>query len=446
MHVLKQPFQTILTPTENPTLEHFVATEVSKFPYQKDLDLKRYVSNIYRAAIPRNPDWYKALLSCINNQSARADKSIPQSNTSRSPTTTITNSSRHILSESEITKVSSVYESLNNKNMWILSTGTKEEEIMHKCASENTIEHTHGANLRIFDFLYAFLNFNLRISQFSICVPLAGPNCALRELTTNDEREDISNFRAPKLPPMSSKMEEYLKEFDDLMTWDELWKKVNELIVDIKEDPEVYWLKTSIINALELYHGDFFKKEIKSKADMLHRVWRIIYLCFDNDSRITVTSSASALRKKCSQNEEQHESSRRFFGTRTDLLFYTPNTMNEFGMTKIGLHSRTDSNTAINKLELKCPKTMKDMLLQNIRMCPGIQRDLVTCGFSISGLHIKQLVADNPSGYVCRLSRLPEELQYPEEHCDFVRLIKPNIINNLWNEIANGKYSEKNQR
>ncbi|KAI7860932.1 hypothetical protein BDC45DRAFT_493143 [Circinella umbellata] len=84
--------------------------------------------------------------------------------------------------------------------------------------------------------------------------------------------------------------------------------------------------------------------------------------------------------------------------------------MNEFGTTEIGLNSRTDSNKAINELELKCPKTMKDMLLRNIRMYPGIQRDLVTCGLNISGLHINQLVVDNPSGYVCRLSRLPTNL------------------------------------
>ncbi|KAG2217084.1 hypothetical protein INT45_004073 [Circinella minor] len=378
--------------TENPTLEHFVTTEISG-----------------------NPDWYKALLSYINNQSAGADKSVSQepinspsssipSKSSPSSTTT-TNSSRHLLSESEIEYINSVYQGLSNENMWTLSTGTKVEKVMQKCASENKLEQ--GAHSLIIDPLDPVWEFYF----------------------TDDEREELSNFKAPKLPPMSSKMEEYLQEFDDLVTWDELWKKVNELVVDIKKDPEVYWLRTSIINALELYHCDFFKKGVKSEADILHRVWRIIYLCFDNDSRITVTSGektsyASALRKKCIQNDEK-ESPRRFFGTRTDLIFYTPLTMNEFGTTEIGLNSRTDSNKAINELELKCPKTMKDMLLRNIRLYPGIQRDLVTCGFNISGLYINQLVMDNPSGYVCRLSRLPEELQYPEEPCDFIELIKP---------------------
>ncbi|KAI9244701.1 hypothetical protein BDA99DRAFT_566158 [Phascolomyces articulosus] len=70
--------------------------------------------------------------------------------------------------------------------------------------------------------------------------------------------------------------------------------------------------------------------------------------------------------------------------------------MNEYGTTEIGLNSRIDSSEAINELELKCPKTIKDMLLRMMRTYSGIQHDLMTCGFNIY---------DNPKGYVCRLSR-----------------------------------------
>ena len=38
---------------------------------------------------------------------------------------------------------------------------------------------------------------------------------------------------------------------------------------------------------------------------------------------------------------------------------------------------------------------------------------------------MNQLVVDNPKGYVCRLSRSPEELQYPEDPSEFIELIKP---------------------
>ncbi|KAI9275958.1 hypothetical protein BDA99DRAFT_532903 [Phascolomyces articulosus] len=118
------------------------------------------------------------------------------------------------------------------------------------------------------------------------------------------------------------------------ITLDDLWKKVNEQESNPKHDPEVYWLKTSIINALELYYCDFLKKDVKLEARILHRVWWIVYLCFDNDSRITVTS-----------------------------------------------------NKTINELELKCPKTMEDnMLLRMVRIYPGIQHDLMTCDFNISAM------------------------------------------------------------
>ncbi|KAG2227173.1 hypothetical protein INT45_003903 [Circinella minor] len=82
-----------------------------------------------------------------------------------------------------------------------------------------------------------------------------------------------------------------------------------------------------------------------------------------------------------SQLDEEMEvdAPRRAFGTRTDLLFYTPLSMNVYGTTEVGLNSITDSNKAINELELKAPKTMKDnMLLRMIRMYPGIQQSLMT--------------------------------------------------------------------
>ena len=60
--------------------------------------------------------------------------------------------------------------------------------------------------------------------------------------------------------------------------------------------------------------------------------------------------------------------------------------MKEFGTTEVGLKSTTESNKSINELELKVPKTMKDMLLRLMKLSPGNQSKIITCGLNISGI------------------------------------------------------------
>ncbi|KAG2224845.1 hypothetical protein INT45_008027, partial [Circinella minor] len=327
-------------------------------------------------------------------------KTIPSNSTNSSKST-----SRHTLSETEQAYVNSLYQKLNDKKMWVLKSGRKVEKIMEECARDSKEEQgTHSMIIDPLDPVWE--------SYF-----------------TEDELEEISSTNPPQLPSLTPQMTEYLKKFDNLTDLDELFDKANEDKFNPKKDADLYWLKQSIINALELYYCNFLNKEVKSASDLLHRIWRPVYLCFDQSPNISVTSGEktcyASVRKRETEREVTIEAPRRFFGTRTDLLFYTQTTMREIGTTEVGLRSITESNKSINELELKVPKTMKDMLLRLIKLSSVNQNKIITCGLNISGLYLNQLVMNIPKGYVCRVSRFPVELQYPERSDNFIQLIKP---------------------
>ncbi|KAI7850074.1 hypothetical protein BDC45DRAFT_263654 [Circinella umbellata] len=155
--------------------------------------------------------------------------------------------------------------------MWTLKTGRKVEKVMERCTKDYKVEHH---------------NLYIRGAHSIIMDPL---DPVWDNYFTEEEREEISNTSPPQLPPLTPKMIEYLQKFEGLTDLDDLFNKVNEENPTPKKDSDLYWLKQSIINGLELYYCGFFDKEVKSESDLLHRIWRPIYLCFDHSINISVT-------------------------------------------------------------------------------------------------------------------------------------------------------------
>ncbi|KAI9469305.1 hypothetical protein BDB00DRAFT_793695 [Zychaea mexicana] len=157
------------------TLEHFVTTEVPKHIYPKDFDINPTSVEVFDSQTPTS-----------ESQKLSTTSSTSSSN----------NSGRHLLSVIEADNVDSVYEGLIDKKMWTLScTGRRVEKVMQQCANENKLEHIfRGAHSMIMDPLDPIWS-----TYF-----------------TEEEREEIINLNPPKLPPLSSKMEKYLQQFDNL--------------------------------------------------------------------------------------------------------------------------------------------------------------------------------------------------------------------------------------
>ncbi|KAI8140988.1 hypothetical protein BJV82DRAFT_620360 [Fennellomyces sp. T-0311] len=108
---------------------------------------------------------------------------------------------------------------------------------------------------------------------------------------------------------------------------------------------------------------------------------------------------------------------RKRIGTKTDMLSKSrPSPLDVHCTCETGKHSSINSSKSIDGASLKCSKTMKDMLLQLVQNSPQNVRKLSTYGFTIS---------DFPAGYVCRVSKLPERLQFSASDVDCIK--KPDI-------------------
>lgn len=114
-------------------------------------------------------------------------------------------------------------------------------------------------------------------------------------------------------------------------------------------------------------------------------------------------------------------------GTRVDLLFRA--NFVELGVSENGKISDVLCKRSLEELSVKCPKTLKNMLLRLARRAPvAASKHLSDLA---AGLFINLLTMDCPRGYVCRVSRLPDWLQYPVSEVEFVKFIIP-IIQLIW--------------
>lgn len=71
-------------------------------------------------------------------------------------------------------------------------------------------------------------------------------------------------------------------------------------------------------------------------------------------------------------------------GTRIDLLFKA--NLLEFGVAEFGRSSDTLSMKNAREVSLKCPKTMKDMLVKLEKRCPNKLNQLKVQGMVIAGM------------------------------------------------------------
>ncbi|KAI9266761.1 hypothetical protein BDA99DRAFT_480492 [Phascolomyces articulosus] len=98
---------------------------------------------------------------------------------------------------------------------------------------------------------------------------------------TDQERDEISATNPLQLSPLTLEMVQYLKKFENMVGYlDDIFDTTSKDHFNPKKNADLYWLKQSITNTLELYYCDFFGKEVQSESDSLHHIWRSLYLCF----------------------------------------------------------------------------------------------------------------------------------------------------------------------
>ncbi|KAL0073373.1 hypothetical protein F4703DRAFT_1897419 [Phycomyces blakesleeanus] len=304
-----------------------------------------------------------------------------------------------------------MYNSLNTEKMWKLSSGTIVEKIMEKVAL--ACEYEHPAHSLILD----------------------PQEASWSEHFTVEELKEIAAHKAPKFQDFPKEMEEYIKSYKTLYDIEELWDHNQAHTFHPKKQADLYWLHQSIINTLELYFYNLLDKGPEnSESDLIHRVWRPIYSCF-NCTSISVNSgevmsSASSRRKNANRVLPTITPiERKKLGTRVDLLFRT--TVVELGTAEFK-RNEDEGSQCLREIGLKCPKAMKDMMVALLEIAPTELGNISTHGFQVSGLLMNQLTLTIPEGYVCRVSRLSQPLRYPDSPKQFFRYLYP-ILKVIWN-------------
>ncbi|KAF7732072.1 hypothetical protein EC973_006327 [Apophysomyces ossiformis] len=126
---------------------------------------------------------------------------------------------------------------------------------------------------------------------------------------TEQELKEIREHNARPIKQMPTSLQEYLLSYKGKHTLEELQKHHDNFKFDRITEPDHYWCYQTITKALDLYHYNYFQDTDRTEADFLRR-----------------------------------------------LL--------EFGVCEAGKTSDSDSTKSIREIGMKCPKTMKDMLLQ----------------------------------------------------------------------------------
>lgn len=99
-----------------------------------------------------------------------------------------------------------------------------------------------------------------------------------------------------------------------------------------------------------------------------------------------MASQASAQRMNGGRDPSAiHYMKRKRSGTKTDGLFKSKVGFLELGTCEAGKFSDTTSTKSIQEGSLKCPKTLKDMLLNIVQESPKNIRKAQTLGFIVSG-------------------------------------------------------------
>ncbi|KAI7902023.1 uncharacterized protein BX663DRAFT_511446 [Cokeromyces recurvatus] len=334
-----------------------------------------------------NPEWDNILCRIIERKSSMPsliDLEIKSVSTSKRTVDTTTSKSG--LSIAEKSKIKEMYKALDKSKMWVLSTGRRVEEVMETFALSCNYEHLSCSLISDVEDEHWCSYFNY------------------------DELKEIKSSCLKQSHHIPEEMEVFLKSIPKTTSTEEIFEYLNKQIISAKEKRNLYWAKTSLLNAADLFNTNYFTALDLSEKDLLRRMWCFIDNVFD-------TSSVKFRRK----NGEKKN------GERPDFLFLCGRY--ELGCGKIE-KLESNSTKGINDSSIKLPKTLKAMLLNLFDHCSNIRQELYIIGVIISGAKLSLKFMDNPGGYVCRMKQT-KEYYFPKESDEFLKRMIP-LVSRIW--------------
>ncbi|GAN11673.1 hypothetical protein MAM1_0801d11254 [Mucor ambiguus] len=289
------------------------------------------------------------------------------------------------LSDQDKINIRASYQKLDPSKMWKLSTGKIVEEQMSACALCKNQEHLS----------HSFI-FNCQDKQWL-------------KYFTEDEIQEIRDFRFPDLPPPPEDLQTYL-DLLETMDSDELSNSIATNQFPLESDAK--WAQDAYSQAVRLLRSGFFtKKKDITETQLLKRVWTCIDTCFDFSNITCIsgekcsTSSADAINASRSDL-----SSRQSSGRKMDYLFL--DSYNEVGCGEAGLVGGANTTKELSDAMFKMPKVMKDMLIKLVAVSPALKNDLVITGLYIGEYKLKMFTLDCPTEYVTRYDAM-DDVSFP---------------------------------
>ncbi|KAI8138624.1 hypothetical protein BJV82DRAFT_673563 [Fennellomyces sp. T-0311] len=210
----------------------------------------------------------------------------------------------------------------------------------------------------------------------------------------------VKTHNTPAFPDVSptSAVEKYLSSFTSEMdTYDRIMTHVaTHQVFQCNEDFGVTWARQSITNHMMNYAA---KKQAgtPSEIDIILRTWSPLIYSFD-DTAVRVQTAKN--------NSHRTLNERKLHGSRVDMRFLWDNF--ELGCSEVGKDDKGKYATKeMKESQLKCPKTLRDMLAMLSISFPGKVPKLKTFAYIMMGNTISLEVMDCPKKYVCRITRSP---------------------------------------
>ncbi|KAL0086166.1 hypothetical protein F4703DRAFT_1578780 [Phycomyces blakesleeanus] len=303
---------------------------------------------------------------------------------------------------------------MDPQKKWKISEGVVVEDKMYKFGLSCTYEHpVHSFILDVDDPCW--------ISVFSA-----------KELNI------IKASGKASMPPLSDGLKEFFQKFSELSTLIEpstgdspnllpssyqesFLKRLWSIAADHGfYDPLTHfdedWAQRSIIEYISAYRWNVIQRLTArgSEMDFVVRIWSQLDKCFDNIA-VETFRNRGCIATSVRMNEKRRVTGRdplvpKSFSTKPDLVLYKEDV--EYGCSEVGKNDDGGvGEKEIVETALKCPKTMKDMLLRaasKVGNATNKTRQLQIVGFHQTSLRMHLSVLDCPEGYICRLRRSTE--------------------------------------
>lgn len=283
--------------------------------------------------------------------------------------------------------------SMSNDKKWMLSDGTYVEDKMFNFGMKCTYEHLcHSWILDPEDKSYV-----------------------QHKIFSEKQLKEIKETKPVHIPEISDELVDYLNKFNDVKSTSHLRQLLMVRSFYQCYDPEKHadmdWICRTLDNLLPLYEIEGTFVRANNERWYQNRIWTMIDKLLETVQDVSVvrgeaSSNASGIRRNQDRLPASLEKlANKKMGHRQDLIIKKNETV-ELG---VGEEKSCDNNTnVILERGMKCPKAMKDTLLQlfeNVKYDNSLMKSLNVIGLLTFGRTLYIDILDSPVNYTCRITR-----------------------------------------